>query len=114
MHSRQLALAVASNLALMLAAAPALAGQEPTTESERKSDHGASHAPATHAPAPPTCSEHCLEDGYAWAKANDVSEAADCDPSPEDFGLGCRNYVLENMPALPAEGELAAEPQPRP
>lgn len=104
MHLRPRGLAVASSFVLMLAAAPVLAGQEPGTEAERKADAVAITAPATR-----TCTEHCLEDGYAWAKAHDISEAADCDPSPEDFGLGCRNYVLDNMPAMPAEGELGTE-----
>lgn len=93
MQPRNIALAVASSLALMLASQPVDADQKIKTKSNIKNDRLAS-----------SCTENCMDAGYAWAKANDARDAEDCDASNEEFAAGCRNFVLEAMPAMPAEG----------
>jgi hypothetical protein len=97
MQPRNIALAVASSLALMLAAQPVDADQKIKTKSNIKNDRLAS-----------SCTENCVDAGYAWAKANGASDAEDCDASNEEFAAGCRNFVLEGMPAMPAEGAPGA------
>lgn len=91
MNFNQSLQAIAASLALLTVAEPALAQAKTdiTTAASR-------------------CTENCNDAGYAWAKANGVTEAAQCETSNEDFGAGCRNYVLETMPAVPAEGAEGA------
>jgi hypothetical protein len=91
MNFNQSLQAIAASLALMTVVEPAAA--------QSKTDI---------ATAASRCTANCNDAGYAWAKANGASEAADCETSNEDFGAGCRNYVLETMPAVPAEGEEGA------
>lgn len=91
MNFNQSLQAIAASLALMTVVEPAVAQSKPDI-----------------AEAASRCSENCNDAGYAWAKANGASEAADCETSNEDFAAGCRNYVLETLPATPAEGEEGA------
>jgi hypothetical protein len=96
MQPRNIALAVASSLALMLAAQPAGADDQTTRKANIKTDNAANN-----------CLENCVELGHAWAKAHGVTDAEDCDAGNDEVALGCRNFVLESMPAMPAEGAEA-------
>lgn len=88
MQPRNLAFAVASSLALMLAAQPADAGQKVKTKSNIKNDRMAN-----------TCTKDCLDAGYAWARENGAASDADCDATVEDFARGCRDFVAHQLDA---------------
>jgi opacity protein-like surface antigen len=98
MQSRNLALAVASSLALMLAAQPADADQKIKTKSNIKNDRLAD-----------TCTTECLEAGYAWAKEKAVASDEDCKGKSEDFVQGCKNFVAEQSEAASPPADDTAD-----
>lgn len=94
MNFNQSLQAIAASLALLTLSDPAAAQAKSNIADDPRSS---------------SCTENCADAGYAWAKANGASDAADCEAKNEEFAAGCRNYVLEMMPAAPAEGPEAAK-----
>ena len=94
MNFNQSLQAIAASLALLSLSDPAAAQARSNIADDPKSSN---------------CTEGCLDAGYAWAKANHATDAADCEASNEEFAAGCRNYVLESLPAVPAEGPEDAQ-----
>lgn len=97
MESRHIALAVASSLALMLAAQPANA--DPMKTGANAKDNVTAN----------TCVDDCLAKGYEWARANAATDDDQCDTKSDDFEHGCSNYINDQEDAAHAAKESAED-----